>query len=863
MISRVSHSLKFASALAVLCMLTTQQAGAQVLDQITVTAQKRSESLKDVPISITAIDGKKMRDVGIQRIEDLATYVPNFSVIQEPLGDKINIRGIQSGTLAGFEQSVATFVDDIYRGRSSPSRWAFLDVERVEILRGPQPTLFGKNTVAGAVNIVTARPTDEIEGELSVAIRPEFDATEIQAYLSGPFGDRLRGRLTLLSHEMDEGWVGNIAYSEDNPAISEFFSRGSLEWDINDDTAMFLKYEAGQFDTTGQPWVLVEPGPLSPVLMALGIGEGTGYRAAMGNNGFAPLGFPADPVLDFGSNSLFDGDTQEATIQVEHNLEMGATVTAVLGYSSYDYERFADVDMNPLPVIRFDDTEDFEQSSFELRFASVIGGRFETIGGIYYLDSNLFADGLSQFSLPTIDVLLSGSCASVPGAPAAVVVGDPVASAISVAGLAGATAATTNACAQTALTQALIPAGVIGASRYAYLDQDTESLAAFLQSTWDVSEDVRLTVGLRYTNEEKTAGQAAFATDYIARDTTPLADQSPANPAALAAFLIGEFTPHVFSPSDPGMSREENNLDWSFNAQWDTGDGVMLYGSVSTGSKAGGFNSFYMGLPQGAGAASDDVAFEDEQVLSVEVGAKMELLDGRAELNVAAFHTTYDDLQVSVFSGNTTFVVQNAAKATARGVELEGRWRPIDSVILRAAFGWLDFSYDSFANQGCVAEQFLDFRETAFQAAIAAGDPAGAGFASLAVNNQSCAMAGVNDLKGRPSAHSPDWSASLIAEYRLSLGRYELASTLDLNFSDDVYRQDDLDPVSLQKSFTKINATIAIGPERGNWDVALLGINLTDEETFSYVNDTPLFNGARQARMDQPRSVSLRGRLRF
>ncbi len=855
--------LRIASVLVVLFTLTAQQAAAQALEQITVTAQKRSESLKDVPISIAAFDGEKMRDVGIQRAEDLAAYVPNFSVIQEPLGDKINIRGIQSGSQAGFEQSVATFVDDIYRGRSSQSRWAFLDIERVEVLRGPQPTLFGKNTVAGALNIVTARPTDEFEGELSVAIRPEFDATETQAYLSGPFSDRVRGRLTLLSHELDEGWVENVVYPEDNPAISELFSRGSLEWDVNDDTVMFLKYEAGQFDTTGQPWVLVEHGPLSQVLAVFGIAEGKGYRAAMGNNGFAPFGLPADPVLDLGSNSLFDGDTQEAVIQVEHRFDTGATLNAVLGYSSYDYERFVDVDMSPLPLIRFDDTEDFEQTSLELRLASDTGGRFETIGGIYYQDSNLFADGLTQFSLPTVDVLLSGLCASVPGAPAAVVVGDPVASAISVAGLTGATAATTNACAQTALTQALIPAGVIGASRYAYLDQDSESLAAFVQSTWNATENFRLTVGFRYTTEEKSADQSAFATGYTARDTLPLADQSPANPRALAAFLIGEFTPHVFSPADPGMSREENSLTWSFNAQWDFGDNATLYGSASTGFKAGGFNSFYLGLPQGAGAASDDVAFEDEQVLSIELGAKTELLDGKAELNIAAFHTSYDDLQVSVFSGNTTFVVQNAAKATARGIELDGRWRPVDNLTFRAGFGWLDFSYDSFANQGCVAEQFLDFREAAFQSAIAAGNPAGAGIASLAVNNQSCAMAGVNDLKGRPSAHSPDWTASLNAEHQVVLGRYELASTLDINFSDDVYRQDDLDPVSLQEAYAKINATIAIGPELGNWDIALLGINLADEETVSYVNDTPLFNGARQARMDQPRTVSIRGRLRF
>jgi outer membrane receptor protein involved in Fe transport len=857
------HFNQLPLAVATAIAFTTMPSQAQQLEEVVVTAQKRVESLMDVPISVSALSGDKIADAGIQRSEDLAAYVPNFQVTQDPIGDKINIRGIQSGNQAGFEQSVATFVDGIYRGRGTQSRWSFLDVARVEVLRGPQPTLFGKNTVAGALNITTARPTQEWETELLAGYNTDFEETELQATVSGPLSDTVRARAVVQSREMDKGWVENISYGEDNPVTEELFARLALEWDISDRTQLFFKYEGGDFDVTGQPWVLIEDGPIAPFLDILNVPSGLVYETAMGNNGFPALGLPADDVIDFGSVAKYEGDTAEAVLQLEHELGNGAVVTAIAGYSEYEYDRYLDADFNPLPVVRFDDTEDFEQTSFELRLTSDTGGTFEYIAGLYYQDNEMYVDGLTQFNLNTIDALLGGSCAQLPGGTDAVVVGDPVATAASVAGLAGANAAVTNACAQTALTQLLLPAGVQGASRYAYLDQDTETLAAFTQITWNISDRFRTTLGLRYTQEDKEASQGAWAADYAERNTTALADQSTANPQALAAFLIGEFTYHEFDSSDPGMSRDEDSFTWSLNAQWDANDDTMLYASAATGFKAGGFNSFYMGLPQGMGADSNDAAFDEEEVLSFEVGAKMTLLDGAAELNIAAFHTSYDDLQASIFSGNTTFIVQNAAEATSQGVEIDGRWQVTEKLMLQGSLGWLDFEYDAFPNQGCVAEQFLNFREQAFQQALANGDPLGAGVASLVVNNQVCSAAGVNDMAGRTSAHSPEWTAAFVANYIQPLGDYELATSLDVSWSDEVYRQDDLDPISLQDAFTKVNLAVVFGPETGNWDISVLAKNLTDEETTSYVNDTPLFNGARQARMDAPRSIAVRGRIRF
>lgn len=839
-----------------------------VLEEVVVTAQKRKESLMDVPISVSVIDGEKIRNAGIHGLEDMAVYVPNFQISHDPISDKINIRGIQSGEQAGFEQSVATFVDGVFRGRGIQSRYSFLDVDMVEVLRGPQPTLFGKNTIAGALNIRTAKPTADLQTELSVQYNTEFEEVELQGHISGPLSDSLRGRVVLLSRNMREGWVENMAYDEDNPDSEESFGRISLEWDASESTQVSFRYEAGDAEITGQPWVLAEAGPLTPMLQAAGIPSGKNPKTWMGNNGFGS--FPGDPVLDFGSVGKLDGDSTESVLTIEHELASGSLITAILGYSEYQFDRFLDADFNPLSIVRFDDSEDYEQTSFEFRLTSETGGTFEYIAGAYYQDSQLFVDGLTQFNMAGIGALLGGNCAMGGATDQIVVTGDPTTDAFLTAmnvaiNVPGSSAGLANACGQAAIAQTLVPAGATGAARYASLDQDSESWAIFSQLTWNVTDQLRATLGLRYTEEEKKASQLAYAPVYAERDNTPLDLTSPINAAqAAASFLVGEFTPHRFTSSDPGMERNEESFTWSLNLQYDVNPDIMVYASAATGFKAGGFNSFYMGLPSNAGAQSRDVNFNEEEVLTFELGSKMTLLDGAAELNIAAFRTQYDDLQAAIFSGGTTFIVQNIAEATSQGLELDGRWQATEKLMLQASVAYLDFEYDAFPNQACVAEQLRDFQEGIYQASIAAGDfPAAAG-AALLINNGVCAAAGVNDLKGKGSDNAPEWSASLVANYKQPIGNsYLLETSIDLSFTDDVYRASDLDPVSREDAFVKINAALIFGPVTGKWDFSVVGRNLTDEDTYSFVNDAPLFLTTRFARLDAPRSIAMRLRYRF
>ncbi len=829
----------------------------QQLEEVVVTAQKRKESLQDVPISVSAINAHQLQAAGIQRLEDVTSLVPSFEVQQDPIGDKINIRGIQSGNQAGFEQSVGTFVDGIYRGRGTQSRFAFVDVEMVEVLRGPQGTLFGKNTIAGALNIISAKPTNEFEAEISVGYNIDFEETELQGYVSGPLTDTLRGRVYLLDRQMDEGWVENRFYDQSAPRTDESAGRLTLEWDATDNTMVSLKTEFGDFEVIGQPWESVSAGAFDGIM---GFEDDLDYVTVIGAN---------DPVLDFGASGLLDGDSQETVLTVETALDNGSDLTVIAGYSAYDFQRFLDADFGPLDALRFDDSEDFEQTSLEVRLASDTDGAFRYITGLFYQEQDLVADGLTYFDLGSLQPLLETSCNNALGLfgttydaendSTAAGTAANVAEEIGEAGGNGAQIA--NTCGQAAAFDGAVNGlGVEGANRYALLDQTTETYAAFFQGDLDFLDVFTLTLGLRYTKEDKEASQSVHAADYIENNTVETSDAVIVGLSEAA----GEFTTHAFGPNDPGLSRSEDSFTWSTNLQWQVTDDAMVYASASTGFKAGGFNSFYMGTTQGGGADSRDVGFEEEEVLSFEIGTKMTLLDGRGELNAAVFRTEFDDLQAAIFTGGTTFVVQNAAEAVSQGIEVDTRWALSDNLSVTGSVGYVDFEFKEFPNQACTADQFLAARQDVYATQVNAGDFANAGVQSLIYNNGACAADGVNDLAGRTTEHTPELQANVSANYLQSIGKdYDLDMTLSLHWRDEVYRQGDLDPFSLQDSQLKADFSAVFAPVTQQWDASLIVKNLTDEDEITYVNDTPLFTGTRQSYTAAPRSVTVRGRYRF
>jgi outer membrane receptor protein involved in Fe transport len=381
----------------------------------------------------------------------------------------------------------------------------------------------------------------------------------------------------------------------------------------------------------------------------------------------------------------------------------------------------------------------------------------------------------------------------------------------------------------------------IFSARYANMEQETTSWAVFSQLTWNITETFRTTLGLRYANDKKEVIQELRLTEFN-DPNSPLATLMPPASGIAPGFVqigiwganLGTFE-HVINDEF-----SKSNFTPSLNVQWDANQDTMLYASVSTGYKGGGFDA-YFGRAEGAWTSSPEgFQFLQEEVIAYELGAKMSLLEGAAELNVALFYNDFDDVQVSTFDGGLTLKVGNAAVTRVEGVEVDGRWALTDNFTLSGAVAYIDATYDDFPNAQCYFGQ---------SASECTPDPV-------------TGLPG-QDLSGQDLQFSPDWSAHLALEHFLPLGSLELRSALNVNYSGDYAIAADLDPRSRQDSFTKVDLRVALVGNDGAWELAFIGRNLTDEATSTWANDTALAAGGFYRHIDRLRTYAVQVRYIF
>lgn len=798
---------------------TAEEIDQLVLEEIIVTSQKRVESLQDVPISVNAVSGEKLMEAGIEKIEDIALYVPNLSMSETGIGTNVYVRGIGSGINNGFEQSVGMYVDGIYYGRAQLARAPFLDLERVEVLRGPQGILFGKNSIAGAISMITARPTDEFEASVSGLYEPDLEEIEGTLIVSGPFTDRLRGRLAYQYREID-GHMKNLITDNYEPEREEQSIRGTLAWDVTDNFDITLKAEFGNFDVKGRQVEIVSDEIIPPASELLRPGslaatfEGQSYSQIL--NSFGEPAEILNTQFDFkrtGDGGDFsNNDTTNVTLTA--NWALGEhTLTSVTGYLTYEFEENCDCDFTGANVFNVIAEEDFDQFSQEIRLTSPVGGRVEYIAGVFYQTNEL--DFTDAFVLDAVSVL------------------EDVIGATAFSGLAP------------AATNLNVPRVYF---------QDTDAWALFAQATLNVTDSLRLTVGGRFTDEEKDGARSLTWTDPAGNEFTGT-DLVVRDILLAALFRAGRH--------DESGSRSESKFTPSVNIQWDVVDDAMLYFTWSQGFKSGGFDarSNTAQMPSGTGGflPAGSFEFEDEEADSFEVGVKTTLFGGRAELNAAAFYTEYSDLQVSIFDGTLGFNVGNAAEATTQGLELDGRFLLTDNLVLLYSLALIDFEFDSFPNGQCSfnepATGFLDAMGNL--TVLGPSDPFPPGATPVC------------DYQGRTNQYVPDVSATLTADYSTSITEnLELRASVDFLYSDEYFTSQNLDPQSIQDDYWKINARLGVGAYDGKWELALVGKNLTEEEIIAYSNDTPLAVGTFSSRgrygFSQPtRTVALTGTWRF
>ena len=775
---------------------STTAAQALMLQEITVTAQKRVESLQDVPLSVSVLSGEKLNDAGIANLQDLSAFVPNFTINQTGISTTISIRGISSGINQGFEQSVGTYVDGIHYGRAQLARAPLFDLERVEVLRGPQSILFGKNSVAGAVNITTAKPSDEFESSITALYSPDHGEKDFRFVASGALSETLGARLAILQRTFD-GYYENTISGQDEADSEEQVLRGTLDWQATDNLRATLKLEHASFDVNGRNIEVI-----NDTAGETGFGFSTIYGGITG-------GGTLDATQDFkrqANGDTSENETDNFVLTVEYLLGEN-TLTSITGFSAYDYDELCDCDYTGANTFTLGLQEEYDQWSQELRIVSPVGDNFEYIGGLFYQTSDLsFKD---NFLVP------QGSA------------------------LGG------------------LSTSLIGYDNQRTFEQDADIWSVFIQGTWNITDRARLTLGGRYTDESKSASRAL-----VTSTTGP----NPITPLGIPALAFAENAlraePHAISGD-----RDETAFTPLANFQFDINEDMMVYATYTTGFKSGGFDvrsnaspDPSVGIPLAlttlAGEDPSPVGvfeFEEEEATSYEFGAKMTMLDGAAELNVAVYRTDYEDLQVSIFDGGLGFNVGNAAEAKVEGVELDGRWRAAEWLTLSGSAAYLDFEFEDYANGECYFRQ-----EQQEPSTVTSTDPTTCSFS------------------GERQVYTPEWTASAAADFVFPInGSLEFKATIDLNYYDDYLVSPSLDPRIEQDAFTKVGARLAVAATNGDWEVALIGKNLTDEVVTTYAAEIPasstLVAGATGGQQglayygffDRPRSIALQGTYNF
>lgn len=837
-------------AIAVGGLALTVAATAQpVLEEVVVTAQKREQSLQDVPISVQTVAGVALEEQHLVEMEALSAQLPNIHVSESALGDKLFIRGIGSGINAGFEQSVGTFIDGVYYGRSLQTRSQFLDIERIEVLRGPQSTFFGNNAIAGALNLTTRRPGEVFSGYLNSFHETQNDEYHIEGAAGGALTETVALRVAGLMSGLD-GWVRNLNTGQTEGDEKNRAARVSLGWTPTASFDALLKLETGRFDVLGRglqvtncpPPVTESAGTCAMLTQPVFSAFGPEYAAPLYNNfddtfdlytqyngpvhprftqlvdslGAAEAGRAiAPPLPEMSARDIGELANHNATLTLNWQLHRHQ-LTAVSSYSEYTFEFRQTSDFQPLPNAAVHQSEAFAQFTQEVRLASTEGINFDYMLGAYYQAGELdIAETINLYMPPPY------------AQPAASYFSDPC-----------------RAPARASDPGCRLPATL--ASMTSMHGQRDNSGAAFAVLSWHLTDKLSATLGARYTFVDKDMERSQRIVDRAPGVTV-------ACPAALAAMLpcIQGAPLLLTAPSPPrgrafgwsvgdlDLGRRDSDLTPSFTLQWNARPDLMLYGSYGEGFKAGGFDHRNLALDPLGGQ------FGPESVDAFELGMKSTVRDGVMQLNLALFRSDYRDLQVSTFDGVVNFLVNNAATARSQGVEADMRWLINDRLVFNAAFAFLDAKWQDYRNAQCRAV-----------------DMAMAPTALCKLSAESGLLE--QDLSGAAMLMAPRWSGNAGAQYQYPLrGGLMLNAQFLLSWQASQFLAADNDPATLQPGFAKLNLRVALASTTG-WELALVGRNVTDRLTSSHAEDMPLRSTNSFFRMtERPRTLALQMQYRW
>jgi iron complex outermembrane recepter protein len=628
--------------------LSNSSYGQGALEEIVVTAERRQESLQDVPISITAFSSEGIEKMRIQDFGDLGNKIPGFgSVSFSKSRFTPAIRGgssLLSGP--GADAAVGLYIDDTYFSGPGDFEVDLFDIERIEVLHGPQGTLFGRNTTAGAVNVVTKDPAEALEGKFEATLG-EYEMLQVRGYLSGPFSDDKRASIAFSSTNRD-GTSFNSVTGNDVDDIGRASVRGKFVWDINDTLEAKVGFGYSSIDETGVARDFVMFGPFVPF-----------DNQDPGLVGFVPDG-DTRTVQQFTDGGY---RLSQYTASLHLTKQLGnASLMSITTYRDMETEE----DPNslagaPIPIFTLAEPREVETITQEIRYISDYEGKFNWVGGLYFLNSNESRDGRYETYWEE-NTRFSGYQTFFFGCS------DVAAATGPGGGFIGGGAADPGFLPDPACV-ASDPSLYSPNNFRVYQETETTSVAVFAQGSYDVTETLTATAGGRYTYDKKKANGFSEGDPDLFWNN-------------FSAFGVGTNIPVGTKAKD---SWEE--FTWKVALDWQATDDVLLYGSVSTGYRSGAID--YLTSSAFQGLASLTTAVAPETTLSYEIGFKSRFWDNRVQLNVAGFRVEYDDLQFFINFGagglNT-----NAGKEIVEGVELELAVVLTDSLTFNLGYAYQD-----------------------------------------------------------------------------------------------------------------------------------------------------------------------------
>lgn len=781
-----------AATSALLPVQAVHAQGATMLEEIIVTARKREESLQQTPVAVNVLTADMIDTLRIEGMKDLGTIIPGMVTTEttSSTAGVVALRGVGTGALNPlFDQAVSINIDGVGISSAAMMNAGMFDLDRIEVLRGPQALFFGKNSPGGVIALHTKDPGDEFELKLTAQYETEGEEPILRAVISGPLSETLGARLSMgwsdadnsrfEAHNMDVFETGptgapvQTAFDTgpDPQQTEKIFIMGTLLWEPSDNLSATLKYahlEDNQDGHTGFNFQRTQCsfGVPQVVVAAPGIDNCT-MDGNVTNAGISPLLTVADPNYPGFTRGFSDNEDNFASLEINYEISDTLSLTSVTGYYDNHLERAGEASTQVVSGLVNSVGTDLEQWSQEIRLNSNLDGPVNYAMGAFYETREISQNNAVTFGSNLL------------GIPVAAVGVFPIA---------------------------------VGQQ---HVDQESTAYSVFGQVNWDISDQLTLAVGARYSYEEK---EGVIELNHFA--------------------LNPDFTALPGGGPRLNVPLVDNNPDWSnfspeVTLSYQYTDDIMFFASYRTGFKSGGFDAAFATTRLAGLAAAGiphDSVYNEEEAEGFEAGIKSTLLDNTLRFNATAYWYEYDGLQLSIFvtgaDGVPALSVQNAASATVQGLELETLWlTPVEGLSLTANLALNDASYDDYISS-CYGGQ-----------TIALG---------CNLNPNAAGQFTGADMAGKSIPYASDVSATLAMDYQVAVSDgWNMGFNVTASFKDDYNpTSSDYPEAWYQQSYWLTNASVSVFSSDDKWEFFVRGINLGEEYYTATGSNVPLTGSA-------------------